>query len=380
MLHATILTGTSQICTAPVRMFDPQPALERARPSADRFTAQVYASGRFLAGDQVACFETELARAFSGTCAVACGTGTAALELCLRALALQPEDDVIVPANTSLFTAQAVLAAGARLRIADVDRDTLQLTARTATDAWSELTRAVIGVHLFGNPCPVDELAELCRQRGAALVQDACQAHGLRYHNRPLTDYSAFTSYSFYPTKNLGGVGDGGAVVTSNQELARDVRLRRDGGRDGDQLARLPGINSRLAELHAAHLRALLPHLEHWNTHRRALADLYRDMLQDVPGVRLVESGRESVRHLFPIRSTRRQDLREHLSTAGIETGIHYEHPLHRHPAFAGRATWAAEPSNAARACQEVVSLPIGPHVREADVRRVAEAIRQFAS
>ncbi|MEO5924191.1 MAG: DegT/DnrJ/EryC1/StrS family aminotransferase [Bryobacteraceae bacterium] len=359
-------------------MFDISPVLERANDAVQRNLSGVLNSGQFIHGQQVRTLEQELSNAFGGAHAVGAGSGTAALELCLRDLGVTEGQDVIVPANTSLFTAQAVLAAGARIRFADVDPRTLQLTAQTAAAAWTERTAAVIGVHLYGNACPVDQLAELCRERNVALVQDACQAHGLRYKGLPLTSFSPYTAYSFYPTKNLGCLGDGGAVVTNSQAIAKSLRLLGDGGREHDQWARVPAINSRLDEMHAAYLRAFLPHLEYWNGERRRVAAVYDESLRDVREIAPVGHSGDSVHHLYVIRSTRREELRSFLSSVEIDTGVHYPHPLHEHPAFAANSSWAAEPAEAMRASKEIVSLPIGPHVTEDDARRVAEQIRRF--
>lgn len=363
---------------AEVPLFDLAPVLERSRAQAMLNSASVFKAGRFILGKQVRSFEQELANAFGSTVAIGVGSGTAAIELCLRALRVAPDQDVIVPANTSLFTAQAVLAAGARVRFADVDPHTLQLTAETAAAAWTSSTAAIIGVHLYGNACPLGPLSDLCRERGVPLVQDACQAHGLRYQGQPLTTFSPYTAYSFYPAKNLGGVGDGGAVVTSSPELADHFRLLRDGGRDSDQWARIPAINSRLSELQAACLRAFLPHLEHWNMHRRRIAQVYEEAFRGVPGVTPVPHEGESVHHLYVIRTARRDELREHLRSTGIETAVHYPNPLHQHPAFAVRGSWAAEPCEAARACKEILSLPIGPHIQEDTALHVAAQVGRF--
>lgn len=368
------MTGTI-VTRETIALFDSRPCLGKTRAGAELFREEVFRAGQFLHGEQVRLFEVELAGAFGGQEAVACGSGTSALELCLRAIGVSADEDVIVPANTSLFTAQAVLAAGARLRFADVDEGTLQLTAKTAEAAWTERTRAVVGVHLYGNACGVGELAELCGRRGAVLVQDACQGHGLRVEGRALSDFSPYVAYSFYPTKNLGGIGDGGAVVTSSADVAEHARLLRDGGRSGDQVARMPGINSRLAELHAAYLRAALPYLGEWNAARRRNANIYNEGLRGV--VRLVET-RESVRHQFVIRTERREELRAHLRGAGIETGVHYPHPLQEHPGFAGRSSWEGELGVATRAAQEVLSLPVGPHVGESHAARVVDEVGRF--
>jgi dTDP-4-amino-4,6-dideoxygalactose transaminase len=356
-------------------MVDLRPLLRRARPAIAARIAEMHGARHYILGAQVASFEQELATAFGARLAIGAGTGTAALELALRAAGRPAE--VVVPALTSLFTAQAALAAGARLRIADVDDETLLLTAATAQAVWTPATAAVIAVHLYGRPCELGPLARLCGG-SAILVQDACQAHGACHRGRPLTAYSPLVCYSFYPTKNLGCLGDGGAVLTSSAALERRLRLLRDGGRSGGQVARIPALNSRLDEIHACHLRALLPHLDHWNAHRRQLAQLYRDALAGTPGVRLLADAPESVQHLFVIRVRRREKLRAHLAGAGIQTGVHYPTPLHLHPAFRQPGVGRGALPVAERACREILSLPIGAHVRPADVERVARDIRRF--
>ncbi|MES1257612.1 MAG: DegT/DnrJ/EryC1/StrS family aminotransferase [Acidobacteriota bacterium] len=363
-----------------IPMFDPEPALRRAEAAIDRNVADMRAAGQYILGAQVRSFEAELAAAFGAGYAVGAGSGTAAIELCLReAGVVRREQEVIVPAFTSLFTAQAVLAAGASLRFADVDAGTLLLTPEAVRRAWTKQTAAVLCVHLYGNVCRLDQLAAICQERRAVLVQDACQAHGATFGGRPLTDFSPCTAYSFYPTKNLGCLGDGGAVVTNSSRVARRIRLLRDGGRNGDQLARAPGINSRLDEIHACYLRALLPHLAHWATHRRGAGDVCDRILHGCEGARPVTSSGESARHLYVIRAARRAALREALASRGIETGVHYPVALHRHPAFRKRATWLETPLEAERAAAEVVSLPSGPHVTEEEAAHIAGLVRSLS-
>jgi dTDP-3-amino-3,4,6-trideoxy-alpha-D-glucose transaminase len=374
------LTSSVQVPARAIPMFDISPVLERARNRTSVNLAAMHAASRFILGDQARSFEEELAVSFGGDFAVGTGSGTAALELCLReAGVVRPQQEVIVPAFTSLFTAQAVLASGASLRLADVDPDSLLLTPESLERAWTPATAAVVCVHLYGHACRVDEIAELCRRRGATLIQDACQAHGLRYKGRPLTAFSSHTAYSFYPTKNLGCLGDGGAVVTNSRRVARRIRLLRDGGRDGDQVARAPGINSRLDEIHACYLRGFLPDLHGWTEHRRRIASHYEHNLRDCRAVRFVPFDAEAVHHLFVIRIGERDRLGRHLRSQGIEFGIHYPYPLHRQPAFRRRATWAKPPVHAETACREVLSLPIGPHVDEDAVEQVCTVVRNWS-
>lgn len=353
-------------------MFDAKPVLERAAPEIARNLAAMHAAGSYVLGEQVERFEKELAAAFHAGHAVGVGSGTAAIELCLREAGLVRSDqEVIVPSFTSLFTAQAVLAAGARVRVADVDPETLLVSPETLRTAWTPRTAAVVCVHLYGEVCRVDEIAALCRERGATLIQDACQAHGATYGGRPLTAFSPYTAYSFYPTKNLGGVGDGGAVVTDSARVARRIRLLRDGGRASDQVARAPGVNSRLDEIQACYLRAMLPHLAYWSGHRRKLANAYR-----TAGIRLTGAAANSAHHLYVMRTRRRDSLRRELAAEGIQTGIHYPVPLHWQPGFWGRASCGAVPKVAELASQEVLSLPGGPHISESDAEFIAERIR----
>jgi dTDP-3-amino-3,4,6-trideoxy-alpha-D-glucose transaminase len=352
-------------------MFDLKPVLERAAPAIARNLAAMHAAGSYVLGEQVERFEGELAAAFHAGHAVGVGSGAAAIELCLReAGVVRGDQEVIVPSFTSLFTAQAVLAAGATLRVADVDPDTLLLSPENIRAAWTSRTAAVLCVHLYGDVCRLDEISALCQERGATLIQDACQAHGATFGGKPLTAFSPYTAYSFYPTKNLGGVGDGGAVVTDSARVTRRIRMLRDGGRRGDQMARAPGINSRLDEIQACYLRAFLPHLAHWAGHRRRVANAYRRA-----GIRLTGATENSAHHLYVMRSNRRDSLRKALAAEGIQTGIHYPAPLHRQPGLRRRASFAGAPLVSERASGEVLSLPGGPHISEGDAEYIAERI-----
>jgi dTDP-3-amino-3,4,6-trideoxy-alpha-D-glucose transaminase len=353
-------------------MFDPKPVLERAAAEIARNLAAMHASGTYVLGEQVERFEGELAGAFHAGYAAGVGSGAAAIELCLREAGIvRGDQEVIVPSFTSLFTAQAVLAAGARLRVADVDPETLLLSPETVRAAWTPRTAAVLCVHLYGDVCRLDEISALCEERGATLIQDACQAHGATFRGKPLTAFSPYTAYSFYPTKNLGGVGDGGAVVTDSGRVARRIRMLRDGGRRGDQVARAPGINSRLDEIQACYLRAFLPHLTHWSGHRRKIANAYRRA-----GIGLTGATPDSAHHLYVMRSNRRDSLRKALAAEGIQTGIHYPVPLHRQPGLRRRSSFAAVPAASDVASREVLSLPGGPHISESDAEYIAERIR----
>ena len=361
-------------------MFDLRGAIAEADSAIQQHLGDMHRLGQYILGPQVAAFESEFAEAMGGVDAVGVGTGTSAIELCLRDAGIGgPESDVVVPSMTSLFTAQAVLAVGARLRLADVGASDLLLSAESLDQAWTPSTKAVIAVHLYGQPCrDLAEIEALCDERGAVLIQDACQAHGAFHQSKPLSSYSPYCAYSFYPTKNLGALGDGGAVVTSNPLLAARLRSLRDGGRLGDQICRQPGVNSRLDEIQACYLRAFLPLLSGWNESRRALASRYRQGLEAAEGIRLLDSTPDSVHHLCVARCSRRDALRAFLMERGVHTGIHYPVPLHEQPGLLPYATWREIPSHAAAAAHEIVSLPVAPHVTKDIVDDIVSLIADF--
>jgi dTDP-4-amino-4,6-dideoxygalactose transaminase len=361
-----------------VPMVDLRPLLAATEPAWRANLAQLFARMQFVLGEQVAAFERELAAAWGAGFAVAVGSGTAALELSLRAVGLgQSGAEVLLPALTSPFTAQAVLAAGCRPRFADVDPETLLLDPGDTEARIRKRTAALLPVHLYGQAGPLAELAKIARRHGLCLLQDACQAHGVEA-GRPLTRFSPAVAYSFYPTKNLPCLGDGGAVLTGSRAVAGRLRRLRDGGRRGDQVSRIQAVNSRLDEMQACYLRAFLPKLAEWNADRARLAALYDEALAGCPGVRPVVRGAGSVCHLYVVRAARRDRLRQHLAKHGIMTGVHYAVPLHLQPAFADSGMKRGGLPVAEQACREIVSLPLCPYMPGSSVEEVAEQVRKF--
>jgi dTDP-3-amino-3,4,6-trideoxy-alpha-D-glucose transaminase len=355
------------------------PQLDETRAAARKHLDEMFERGQFILGGQVAAFEREWAEATGARDSVGVGNGTSAIELCLRDLGFTTaRHEVITSALTAPFTAVGVRASGARVRFADVDPDTLLLDADDAGNRAAKKTAAILPVHLYGQPVDLRKFVKLARTLKAALIQDAAQAHGARFCGRPLTDYSRYVCYSFYPTKNLGCLGDGGAIATSGIPAGKRLRSRRDGGRRGGQAAYIEGINSRLDEMQACYLRAFLPKLAAWNADRARTAELYRNGLAGCPGVRLVNTSEESVHHLFVIRAERRDKLREHLAKRGIGTGVHYPAPLHLMPAFRDAGVRRGSLPQAERACREVLSLPLWPYLPESRAMEVVQAVRQF--
>jgi dTDP-3-amino-3,4,6-trideoxy-alpha-D-glucose transaminase len=355
-----------------------QPQLDETRLAANSRLDEMFARMHFILGEQVAAFEREWAEATGAADSVGVGNGTAAIEICLRDLGFTTaQHEVLTSALTAPFTGVGITAAGARPRFADVDPETLLLDPDDAGNRATKKTAAILPVHLYGQPVELPRFVKLARTLNAVLIQDAAQAHGARLGGRPLTDFSRYVCYSFYPTKNLGCLGDGGAIATSSASIGKRLRSRRDGGRRGGQVAHIEGINSRLDEMQACFLRAFLPRLAGWNANRARTASLYRQGLSDCAGIRLVRTA-ESVNHLFVIRVERRDKLREYLARRGIGTGVHYPAPLHLMPAFRDAGVRRGSLPHAERACREVISLPLWPHLPESQAMEVVQAVREF--
>ncbi len=327
----------------------------------------VLAGGRFIGGEPVADFE----RAFAAVCgaehAIGVGSGTEAIAVGLRALGVGPGDEVVTAANTCVPTVAGIALTGATPVLADVDPHTLTLSPESAAAALTPRTRALVPVHLYGRRAPMAELMALARDRGLVVLEDAAQGHGLR-----LTGDAA--AFSFYPTKNLGALGDAGAVVTSDADVADVARRLRQYGQTPDRIAHLRAGQSRLDTLQAAVLLAKLPSLAQWNARRRALAEQYTQALADAPVTLLNESG-EHVHHLFVVRSSGRDALRDALRRAGVETLVHYPLAVHHHPAWRelGRPGALDESE---RAAAEVVSLPLYPQLTDEEADAVISALR----
>lgn len=363
----------------PVPAVNLKPCLDSTEPAWRAHLDDLFARSHFILGHHVRTLEQELSAAFQAKHAITVGNGTAAIELCLRDSGItKPSQEVITTALTAPFTGVAIATPGCRIRFADVDPDTLLLDPTDAANRATKRTAAIVPVHLYGQPVPLAPFRKLVRERKAVLIQDACQAHGAQHNGKPLTAYGPYVCYSFYPTKNLGCLGDGGAIMTNSPAIAKRLLSRRDGGRRGGQIAYLPGINSRLDEMQACYLRAFLPHLDDWNNMRRRTAALYEEGLRDCPGVTLLRTSPESVRHLFVIRAQRRDRLRHHLTAQGIGTGIHYPAPLHLMPAFRDAGLRRGDLPHAERATKEILSLPIYPYLPESSAHEVIERVRAF--
>jgi dTDP-4-amino-4,6-dideoxygalactose transaminase len=338
--------------------------------------ARVSRDAAFTLGAEVEGFEREFAAWCGSEHSVGVSSGTAALELALRGLGIGPGDEVIVPTNSFIATAEAVSAAGATPRLVDVDPETALLTAEIVEAALTPRTRCAIPVHLYGRTVEMDPLLELCRARGIRVVEDACQAHGSRYRGRPAGSIGDAGCFSFYPTKNLGAWGDGGAVVTDDAELAARVRLLRSHGEGSRHHHEMPARTDRLDALQAAILRVKLGRLDEANSGRRTAGKALREALADsplTPPTPTAEHG-DHVFHLFVVRTPERDELRERLGAAGVANAIHYPTPIHLQPAYAGLGLGPGSLPVAERLAAESCSLPIFATISAAEIERVATA------
>ncbi len=349
------------------------------RSELDLALARVLDSGWFVLGPEGEAFEVELAAALGARHAVAVANGTDALQLALRALGIGPGDEVVTSAISAAFTALAVLQTGARPVFVDVERETLNLDPALVARALTPRTKAILPVHLYGHPADMDPLLELGRAKGIPVLEDACQAHGALHRGRAvgtLAGEDALGALSFYPTKNLGALGDGGAVLTNDAGLAARLRQLRNGGQTSRYRHESFGVNSRLDELQAAILRVGLRHLAAWTERRRALAAFYlRELGDSGLGLPHEQPYAKAVYHLFVVRHRRRDAFAEALAEQGIGTLVHYPVPLHRQPAFAVPGG-APQLPVAEQAASEVLSLPLYPELSDAQARQVVEAVR----
>jgi dTDP-4-amino-4,6-dideoxygalactose transaminase len=365
----------------PFNSLKEQVADERA--AIEAAVARVLDSGWFLMGPELTAFEAAFA-AFVGVAqAVAVANGTEAISLALRALSLAPGDEVVVPALTAPPCYHAILAAGCVPVFAEVDPRTYTLDPAAVDKVCGPRTRAVLAVHLYGRMCDLDGLAQVCREKNLLLVEDCAQAHGATdARGRTAGSVGAAAAFSFYPTKNLGALGDGGAVLTNAPEVAARLRRLRQYGEGPRYVCREPGANSRMDEIQAAVLRMRLTRLPELNARRRLLAARYAAGLAGLPLVLppVPEEAPGHVHHLFVVRTPRRDDLAAFLKERGIGSAVHYPVPGHAQPMFTGGlAPYRAGALTATEGiCAELLSLPLYPSLTEAQMDEVTAAVRAF--
>jgi dTDP-4-amino-4,6-dideoxygalactose transaminase len=341
---------------------------------------EVLEAGRFILGDRGAAFETAFA-AYCGVAeAVGVSSGTAALRLALSACGIGPADEVLTVANTSVPTAAAICATGARPVFVDVDPRTATMDPAALPARPTRATRAIVPVHLYGQCADMAPIVAFARRHGLRVVEDCAQAHGARYQGRMAGTMGDAAAFSFYPTKNLGALGDAGMVVSNDVAVTERVRALRAYGTTSHKGGVVRGGNERLDELQAAILLVKLRYLNDWNERRRALAAIYNKGLADAAVTRPHEAlERHHVYHLYVVRVRERERFRARLLARGVETLVHYPVPLHRHDAYAAFAPAAALPATDALAA-EIVSLPLYAELRDAEAEQVIDAVREAAA
>src|SRR6266851_9243761 len=355
--------------------------LRDTRGELDAAFDRVMSSGHLILGQEVETFEQDFAAYCGAAHCVGVGNGLDALAIALWAQGIGSGDEVIVPGHTFIASWLAVSRTGAVPVGADVEPHSFNLDPASVEAAITPRTAAIMPVHLYGNPAAMDEINRVAARRGLFVLEDAAQAHGARYRSRPAGSLGDAAGFSFYPTKNLAALGDGGAIVTNDAGLAERARQYRNYGSSAKYVHDIAGANSRLDEMQAAFLRVRLRRLDEENARRRALAARYIEGLQGLEGLTLpqVEPDCEHVYHLFVVRSPQRDALAAGLAARGIATMVHYPRPPHLQPAFAGAARRVPLPVSEALA-GEVLSLPLWPAMSEIELDYIAAAVREALS
>jgi dTDP-4-amino-4,6-dideoxygalactose transaminase len=344
----------------------------------DETALRVLASGRYILGPEVEAFEREMAAYIGVAHGVGVASGTEALYLILKALGVGPGDEVVMTAFTYIATAEAIANCGAKPVFADIDPGTFNVDPGSVLEKLTRRTRAVIVVHLYGLPAELSELREITKREGLDIIEDCAQAHGATYGGKKVGSFGRASAFSFFPTKPLGAMGDGGMVCTDDGELARSLKALRAHGSSGGYRSEELGINSRLDELQAAILRVKLGFLDQWNAERRRIAEFYREALRGVT-VPDVPQGVEHVFHMYTVRSGDRDGLKEALDKAGVDSRVYYPVPMHLQPCFAGLGYRPGDFPESERASGEVLSLPIFYGITAPEIEAVCSAVNRWS-
>jgi len=342
----------------------------------DTAVLRVLESTQYILGEEVAAFEREFAGYCHASQAIGVNSGTSALHLALLAAGIGPGDEVITVPFTFVATVSAICYTGATPVFADIEPDYFTMDPSKIEAAITPKTKAIMPVHLYGQPADMDPIMEIARRRGLTVIEDAAQAHGSDYHGRRCGSIAEIAGFSFYPGKNLGAYGEGGAITTTRADVAATCRTLRDWGQEKRYEHRLKGFNYRMDGIQGAILRVKLRHLEAWTERRRQVAEWYAAAL-DPDSVRLPKArpGCRHVYHVYAVRTDDRENLRDVLGKQGIQTGVHYPIPVHLQPAHADLGYHAGDFPAAEQVAREVLSLPMFPEMTREQVQAVAEAV-----
>jgi dTDP-4-amino-4,6-dideoxygalactose transaminase len=368
-----------RVTKVPVPFLDLKAQYQSLKPALDDAVIRVLESGRYVLGPEVSAFETEFAQTSGTRHAVGVSSGTSALHLALLALGVGPGDEVVTVPFTFVATVAAILYAGAKPVLVDVEPATLTLDPNRLEQAITPRTRAILPVHIHGQPADMGPIMEIAERRGVPVVEDAAQSHAAEYCGRRAGSIGVLGCFSFYPGKNLGAAGEGGAVTTDDDDLAKKVRMLRDWGSERKYVHQLHGFNYRLEEIQAAILRVKLTRLEAWTEARRSHAALYQRLLAGGPVALPIEApGRRHVYHVFAVQHPSRDALAGALERGGVATGIHYPVPVHLQPAYEDLGYGPGDFPVAERATREVLSLPMFPELTAAQVEEVSDLVSGF--
>jgi dTDP-4-amino-4,6-dideoxygalactose transaminase len=380
-LPGTVGTVARDASAQMIAFVDLQSQYREVKGEVDRVIASILERGAYVGGREVEDFERWFADYCGVTHALGVSSGTTALELALRALGIGPGDEVVTVSHTFITSVAAITATGATPVLIDVDPQTGNMDPARLAAAITPKTKAVMPVHLYGHPADLDAIAAIAKRHGVPVIEDAAQAHGARYRGRRVGSLGTVACFSFYPTKNLGAFGDGGLITTSDDEIAKQVRLLRDHGRISKYEHAIVGQTARLDTIQAGVLRVQADRLDAWNARRRQVASWYRHHLAHTPLTLPTEStDAEPVYHLYAVRTPRRDALRDHLTSRQIGVGVHYPIPVHLQPAYRHLRYSQGSLPVSEQFASEQLSLPMHPFLDEAAVVHVAQAIIEFFS
>ena len=367
--------------TIQVPYLDLKAQYQNIKPEIDAAIARVLETSQFVLGSEVAGFEQEFAAYCGAAECIALNSGTSALHVALLAAGVGPGDDVITVPFTFVASVAAILYAGARPILVDIDPRSFTLDPATIEAAVTPRTKAILPVHLYGQPADMDPILEVAQRNNLVVIEDAAQAHGAKYKGRPVGSLADIACFSFYPTKNLGAYGEGGAVTTSNAEYARTIRMLRDWGQDRKYHHVLRGFNYRMEGLQGAILRVKLRHLDQWTEARRAAASKYNQLLAD-SGVDLPTEmpWARHVYHVYTLRLEDRDALQSALTSGGIQTAVHYALPAHLQPAYGDLGYGRGAFPQSEKAAKEVLSLPLYPEITGTQIEKVAQALTSLTA
>lgn len=344
----------------------------------DNAVQEVLDSTAFVLGEKLRKFEENFASFCGAKYCIGANTGTSALHLALLAKGIGKNDEVITTPNTFIATAASVSYTGATPKFVDIEPDTCNMDPKKLEKAITPKTKAIIPVHLYGQPAEMKQIMEIAGKHGLEVIEDACQAHGAEHYKKRMP-FSGFGCFSFYPGKNLGAYGEGGSVVTNDEEAYEKIKAYRDHGQVKKHVHKYIGYNYRLEELQAAILSVKLRHLEKWTDMRRKNAKIYNELLEDCDVIRPIERGyNKHVYHLYVIRAKQRQKLVEHLSSKGIQTAIHYPTPIHLQEAYSHLGLKRGSFPVSEQHADEILSLPMYPELKQEEMGFVVKAIKEF--